>query len=91
MTDPANLLRKRLPLIFLLTALAMLRAERGTAEVQGRTGAPSRLFHVAPAAGGWRLSLLGYDTRLPSSLPAVADHWRDRARDTLADMKKALP
>lgn len=95
MTDPAKLLRKRLPVILLLAAVALLRAERGTAELQGRAGAPSRLFHLAPEAGGWKISLLGYDSRVPEHFTArpraVVAAWRERARDTFEQMEKALP
>ncbi|HLN61079.1 MAG TPA: hypothetical protein VK464_05950 [Symbiobacteriaceae bacterium] len=61
--EPAKSLYRRLPLLALLLALALLRAERGVLELQGQEGAPSRLFRLAPDPGGegWTYALAGAD------------------------------
>lgn len=61
-----------LVLWMLLVALAMLRAERGTLELQGRQNEPSHLFRLAPpqdGTDGWDLTLLGARMKIPSQVP----------------------
>lgn len=54
-------------LIALLMLLALLRAESGVLEIQGRAGEPSRLFRLMPGEeGAWDLSLLGFQSTVPA-------------------------
>ncbi|HEY3363676.1 MAG TPA: hypothetical protein VGK74_01315 [Symbiobacteriaceae bacterium] len=58
-----------LALWILLVIFAMLRAERGTLELEGRENDPSHLFRLAPlqaGTGGWDLTVLGFQMRVPS-------------------------
>lgn len=93
MNHSARTLRRRLALILLLGAAGLLRAERGTAEIQGQGPAPSRMFHLAPGPGGdaWTLSFLGHQTQVPAHLTAAVSSIRSRAADQLDEIKKALP
>lgn len=53
----------------LLVVLALVRAEQGVAELQGRSRTRSQIFHLAPATDGtWSFSLVGLQGRIPSDL-----------------------
>lgn len=87
MRNPARTLARKLPWLALLFALALLRAERGVAEVQGRTGGPSRILHLEPGRepGEWTLSVMGHEAQLPY------EEWRLQALEQLERIKTALP
>lgn len=55
-------------MVALLFALALLRAERGTAELQGRAGEPSRVLRLVPdvAGQGWTYALAGMEGWIPT-------------------------
>ncbi|HYF80692.1 MAG TPA: hypothetical protein VD973_26580 [Symbiobacteriaceae bacterium] len=97
MTHPAKWLARKLPLLLLLFMLALWRAERGVAEVQGRTRAPSELLHLArdSSSEGWALTFLGRETFIaPETVQAwneTAATWRLRALEQLDRIKEALP
>lgn|GEM_PF-4800019 len=60
---------RRLAVLGLLVLLALVRAERGLAELQGAAPAPSRMFRVAPLGDGrWFLSLMGLEAWLDARL-----------------------
>gem|GEM_PF-6404526 len=90
-------LLRRLPWLMLLVVLALLRAERGVAEVQGATAQPGRLLHLAPEPDGegWALSLLGHQSSLQSRLVLLDSGGPLLSRETIsawvAQMKQALP
>lgn len=59
---------RRMAVLGILVLLALVRAERGLAELQGAP-APSRMFRIAPLGDGrWSLSLLGFEGRLDARL-----------------------
>lgn len=62
-------LGRRLAVLGILVLLALVRAERGLAELQGAAAAPSRMFRIAPLGEGrWSLSLLGFEGSLDARL-----------------------
>jgi hypothetical protein len=97
MTHPTKWLTRKVPLLVLLFLLALWRAEQGVAEIQGRTRAPSELFHLsrASAGGGWTLTFLGRETFVaPEAVQAwrdTAQSWRMRALEQVDRIKEALP
>lgn len=71
MVRPKGLAR-RLAVIGLLMLMALWRAERGVAELQGGSSGASRLFHLSPGADGrWHYSLLGHEGALDPRLVLV--------------------
>lgn len=97
MTNPAKWLAHRLPLVLLLFILALWRAERGVAEIQGRTREPSELLRLTSesAGAGWTLTFLGREAFIPpdtvEAWRETADAWRLRAWEQLEHIKDALP
>jgi hypothetical protein len=84
-------LGRRLVPIFLLMVLALIRADRGMAELQGHAAEPSRLFHVAPAPdGSWDLTVMGFDRRIPRAAE-VLTRTRSQASLYLEHIMRALP
>ncbi|MFZ5817384.1 MAG: hypothetical protein ACOY93_19135 [Bacillota bacterium] len=74
---------KRFLLILCLALLALLRVERTTASLLGRTGQPSRILRLAREADGPHLHLFGWEisgaslTETPSRLrEGVRRLWR---------------
>lgn len=98
---------RRLAVLLLLVFAALLRAERGVAELQGRTGEPTRILRLAPASTGeWRYAFLGREGQVAArvillrgdgplvSLPAegLMLQWLwDLFRGLVNDMPRALP
>ncbi|HYF92313.1 MAG TPA: hypothetical protein VD969_08690 [Symbiobacteriaceae bacterium] len=73
MENSAKALARRLGLIAILFALALLRAERGVAELKGTAGEPSRILRLAPEprGDGWDLAFLGREARVSSRLVLI--------------------
>jgi hypothetical protein len=70
----------------LLLSIALLRAERGVAEMQGRQGEPSRMFRLVPQPNGdWTVTVIGLDRRIP------AQRLMFTARSYAERISKALP
>lgn len=77
---------RRLVLIILIFLVALLRAERGVAELQGRAGEPSRLFRLVPEGDGrWVVSLLGLQRSLQTRVVLIS------TGRPLLEMRRALP
>jgi hypothetical protein len=85
--NPAKALTRRFPLLLLLFILAIWRAERGVAEIQGHARAPSQFLRISRESGSedWVLTFLGRDTRISSEI------WRQKALEQLNHVKEALP
>lgn len=94
---PAKALVRKFPLLILLFALALWRAERGVAEIQGRTRAPSELLHLSrdSAGDGWALTFLGREALISAEAVQAwtdtAEIWRLRALEQVEQIKEALP
>lgn len=90
--EPAKSLFRRLPLLALLLALALLRAERGVLELQGQEGAPSRLFRLAPDAGGegWTYALAGAEGWVPTRVVLYAGEGPLVSGDSLATWRATV-
>lgn len=84
-------LARRLPWLLLLVVLALLRAEQGTAELQGRTSGASRLFHLAPEPDGeaWAVAFLGHTARVRSRLVLLESDGPLVSRETVAALAAA--
>jgi len=90
--DLARKLYRRLPLLLLLVLAALLRAEQGVEEVQGRSGQPSRLFRLVQGRDGdyWTYSVLGHEGRV-STRAVLVDTDGPLLADWLRHIRKALP
>jgi hypothetical protein len=62
---------RRLLIIGLLAVLGLMRAERGVAELEGRTDQPSQLFRLEPNhdSDTWTIVLFGRETQVASRIP----------------------
>lgn len=64
--------RSRMVAIALVVLLALLRADRGVAELRGRTQAPQEMLRlVTDGRGDWQGALLGYRWKLRTSIPIL--------------------
>jgi hypothetical protein len=102
----AKALSRWLAILSVLVLVALLRAERGVAELQGRNEAPGRILWLSPEQGGtWAFSLLGLEGRVPARVVLLdsgrplldgAAVWRpgplgQRAFTWVERIQKALP
>ncbi len=75
---------KRIAILCALMFLGLLRAERGTAELQGRVGQPSRLLHISTdRQGTWELSLLGFQRTVQTNIAWPEINWRALAEEAM--------
>lgn len=88
---------RRIWLVVLLTALGLLRAERGVAELQDRAVEPSRMFRLVLDADSdtWSMALLGWQGSASASQPLYHRVGplltRDDLRYQWQRIKQALP